>query len=132
MNYQCKESALKTGLCAYHDDYYINGREIELGNVLNERINKLVDDGQEVFCIGYHIPFVSLAGKNIRKPIYFHDATIRIADFRESVFEDKATAYFVNTSFEEASFENATIHGPVLFNEAQVSRFGQRDGFFHK
>ena len=132
VDYQCTDEAMQTGFCMYHDDYYINGKEIELGNALNEKINKLIDDGQEVFCIGYNIPFVSLTEKIIRKPIYFHGANIRIADFRGSVFANNAIAYFVRTSFEETSFEGTVFKDKVLFNHSQFKRISKRPGFFHQ
>jgi hypothetical protein len=132
VSFQCQENALKSGFCSFHDEYYTYGREIELGIALNERINKMVDDGQEVFLIGYKIPFISLTGKKIKNQIYLHDSTIRIADFRDSVFTDKAIGYFVNTSFEEASFENVIFHNQALFNHSQFSRVRERRSFFFR
>ncbi|HYO06535.1 MAG TPA: pentapeptide repeat-containing protein, partial [Phototrophicaceae bacterium] len=132
VDFQCNEDALRKGFCIFHDDDASKGKENELDKTLNEKINKWIDDGQEVFCIGYNIPIVSLRGKKIFKPIYFHDAKIKIADFRKAIFTEEAMVYFVHTSFEEASFENAIFHSPVLFNNSTFSRNSDKQGFFHE
>lgn len=131
VDFQCSEDALKKGFCIFHEDD-AKGKENELDKTINEKINKLIDDGQEVFCIGYKIPFVSFRGKKIWKPIYFHDSVITIADFSDAFFTEEATAYFVHTSFEEASFDNAVFHGHVLFNMSTFSRESRKQGFFHE
>ena len=98
VDFQCPEDALKKGFCILHEDDVSKSKENELDNTLNEKINKLIDVGQEIFWLGYNIPFVSFRGKKIYKPIYFHDAKIKIADFREAIFTEGALVYFVNTS----------------------------------
>lgn len=132
VDFQCDRDALIKGFCIFHDDDTSKGKENKLDKTLNDKINKLIDDGQEVFCIGYDIPFVSLRGKKIYKQIYFHDSKIKIADFRGTFFTEEATVYFVKTSFEEASFENAIFHCPVLFSNSTFSRDIYKQGFFYE
>lgn len=130
VGFQCKESALENGFCSSHhkSTYEIN----MLDNTINDKINRLVEDGQEVFCIGYYIEFISIMGKRVYKPLHFHGATIRIADFRDAYFTEEATAYFVNTTFEEASFDGAKFHSKVLFNNSTVTRSKITPGYFHE
>ena len=58
VDFQCPEDALKKGSCILHEDDVSKSKENELDNTLNEKINKLIDVGQEIFCLGYNIPFV--------------------------------------------------------------------------
>jgi hypothetical protein len=63
VDFQCNENALQKGFCIFHEKEVSKDKENELDVTINEKINHLIDDGQEVFCIGYKIPHVSLAGK---------------------------------------------------------------------
>ena len=116
--------------CIFHGGF--KKIDIDLDNTINEKINRLIDNKQEVFCIGYAIPFLSLRGKEISKPLHFHDATILIADFTDTVFaSEEAIAYFVNTSFEEASFENVQFHARAIFTNSTFRRESKDQGYLH-
>jgi uncharacterized protein YjbI with pentapeptide repeats len=131
-NHNCKEYALENGFCIFHQSGKVLNKDIEIFNQFNKKINNLIDEEKEVFCIGYNIPFISITGKTIKKPLYFHDAKINISDLRDSIFTDKAIGYFVNAVFEEASFENVIFHDKVLFNNSRFTRESERQGFFFK
>jgi uncharacterized protein YjbI with pentapeptide repeats len=126
VEFQCQEEATNTGYCIFHRGGLFE--DDVTANTINERINMLVENKQEVFCIGYNMPFISLSGKKIYKPLYFHDTKIKIADFRDVNFvSDEAILYLINSSFEGAYFENAEFHGQVLFVDAC---FKQKDDYF--
>lgn len=130
VDFHCNEVALKNGFCRFHGKSLYE--KDPLDNTVNEKVNRLIDDMQEVFCIGYYVGFVSIRGKRVYKPLHFHGATIRIADFREAYFTEEATAFFVNTTFEEASFEGALFNSQVWFNNSTVTRNRITQGYFHE
>jgi hypothetical protein len=45
VDFQCDEDALIKGFCIFHEDDVSKGKENELDNTLNEKINKLIDEG---------------------------------------------------------------------------------------
>jgi len=103
--FRCDEEALNAGLCVYHDSKFENNEEL---------ITRLVDKtkklskNEELFCIGYKIPKITLSG-SISEPVYFTRANISNADFSGAKFEnvDFSGAKLKNVNFSGANFVNA-------------------------
>ena len=130
VDFHCNEVALEKGFCRFHEKSLYEKNPLD--NTANEKINRLIEDRLEVFCMGYYIGFLSIRGKRVYKPIHFHGTTIKVADFRETYFTEEATAFLVDTTFEEVSFEGAIFNSQVWFNNSTVIRSSKTQGYFQE
>jgi uncharacterized protein YjbI with pentapeptide repeats len=119
---KCKEDALDSGLCIFHDENYLKDKnnQAEHEQRVKKRIEEKVDysalHDEELFCIGYHLPGINLQ-RNFTKGVYFSEANFyNVANFSKVNFFDKA------------DFSSATFHKKVNFSQAN---FNNRADFYH-
>ena len=83
--FECRENAVNNNFCIFHDDKYDNNDE-----TLHQLINKIKtssNKNEKLFCIGYHIPKITIQ-ESFSKPVYFTKAIFKEkADFSGSKFQ---------------------------------------------
>jgi uncharacterized protein YjbI with pentapeptide repeats len=126
VKFECKEPSLRNGLCFFHDKEYLEEKE-DLHNKeekLRQRLFKMINEcnsaGQELLCIGYYLPSISI-DKNFGV----------IADFTNAVFRGDVSfysvkflkkAYFNSVRFlKRASFSGVTFEAAAYFKGAMFA-----------
>jgi len=128
MTFKCKEEALESSSCIFHDKNYLNHylssfreeRKKKVKNRLMDMINK-VSSLEPLLCIGYHLPDIKIEG-TLSKPVHFIQSKFEgTADFSEATFSGEAI--FKEATFSgEASFKGATFLGKTYFATATFFR----------
>jgi hypothetical protein len=107
-SYNCDskdEDILPSGLCIFHDENYLkedeDNRKEHEQKVRDRLMSKIYDSiaqNEALFCIGYHLPDITIREVNFTKPAYFSKCEFQgTADFSEASFQGTA-------DFSEASF----------------------------
>lgn len=132
IDYKCldDEEIPDSGLCMFHDERYLQGKdkqnqgkdkhkEHKVRNGLNAKIHQSqsVDQKQPLFCIGYHLPDITIKGK-FTNPVYFSKCNFQgEADFSGAIFQEKAV-FSESEFFAEANFSRGSP-----FNEENIDEF---------
>jgi len=108
-NFKCRNEALESGFCEFHDDKYY----LEHPKEISKKFHELVDEEQKnpskyFRCIGYHIVDCNFSNKTFKQNVVFN----------QSEFSGK-TNFTWTTFSKEASFEDVTFSGKVSFSAAK-------------
>jgi hypothetical protein len=73
--FRCREVALDTGFCMFHDEIYYTKNKQEVLQCFMDKLKKAIDNNEVLRCVGYNIPEdVHLTNKRFSRPIYFSKA----------------------------------------------------------
>ncbi len=93
--YSCPRPALPSGLCEFHDKDFLAGNEGHVRQLFEDGLATAVNNQQELFCIGYHLPNVELHNLVFQEAVYFVNTK----------FHGKVD--IINSSFTFASFDKS-------------------------
>jgi uncharacterized protein YjbI with pentapeptide repeats len=119
--FQCDESTdLKSGLCVFHDENYLNDPEYKETNKQNvqrkltEKIKNGISENKPLIFIKYHLPEFAFTREKITTPIDFSGTKFMgEVNFSHTEFTD---VYFYDTLFtEEADFSGAQFKKEAHF-----------------
>jgi uncharacterized protein YjbI with pentapeptide repeats len=139
--FRCREVALDTGFCMFHDEIYYTKNKQEVLQCFMDKLKKAIDNNEVLCCVGYNIPEdVHLTNKRFSRPVYFSKARfygkVYFTDshfhkevyFKDAIFYDKVhfgavnfhqEANFTEANFQEANFRQAIFHHKAYFFEAR-------------
>ena len=111
VDYSCDskdDEILDSGLCIFQDENYLqdsnNQKEHEqkVRDRLMVKVRNSIDKKEALFCIGYHLPGITIREVNFTKPVYFTNCEFQgKADFFRAKFS--AVAYFFEATFSKRS-----------------------------
>jgi uncharacterized protein YjbI with pentapeptide repeats len=125
--FSCKESAIPSGYCIFHDkDYYKRSPDV-IKTELKRKIKESVECKKALFCIGYHLSSVTVK-ETFTEPVYFNSAKFHAVNFTKATFFNSVDfskaeyyddVYFYTTRFLDfANFTLAKFNNRIIFSDA--------------
>ncbi len=116
--FSCNEDAVKDSYCIFHHPTYWQDNKEEIRNKFMEKVDSAIENGEELFCVGYNLPRIIISEIKFVSPVHFenaifHDLTI----FSETEFTE---ASFFRAEFTVANF-NFSVFANAIFSEAKFS-----------
>ena len=136
--FTCKEPALKSKKCRFHDEEYLNENlHTAIQNEINRKIENACENKKTLDCVGYYIPEINMEGKKFEKEVFFSHAHF-VGDVIFDYSEFKSFTDFSNCIFEkEASFRKVMFKDNTEFIKSkfkenayfEVSKFRKKVNF---